>query len=95
MNIAICTILLKFIFFQTTKSLPDIQIQACGGCIRIMGQICCKLWLHPNQTIAYAVISIAQDIIRSLASRLEMHWDSLVDEESGSSEGEQFFISIK
>lgn len=28
-----------------------------------------------------------QDIIRSLASRLELHWDSLLEEEQGTPEG--------
>lgn len=32
-------------------------------------------------------MAVRQDIVRSLASRLEMHWDSLIEEESGSPEG--------
>jgi hypothetical protein len=31
--------------------------------------------------------AVKQDIIRSLASRLELHWDSLIEEEHGSPEG--------
>lgn len=32
-------------------------------------------------------MAVKQDIVRSLASRLEMHWDSLIEEENGSPEG--------
>lgn len=52
-----------------------------------MGQVSSKLWLSPKVTIGSASNAVSQDIVRSLASRLEMHWDSLIDEESGSSEG--------
>jgi hypothetical protein len=31
--------------------------------------------------------AVKQDIVRSLASRLELHWDSLIEEEQGSPEG--------
>lgn len=31
--------------------------------------------------------AVKQDIVRSLASRLELHWDSLIEEEHGSPEG--------
>lgn len=52
-----------------------------------MGQITSKLWLFPKMTIEEASKSVVEDIVRSLAARLEMHWDSLIDEESGSAEG--------
>jgi hypothetical protein len=31
--------------------------------------------------------AVKQDIVRSLASRLELHWDSVIEEEHGSPEG--------
>jgi hypothetical protein len=31
--------------------------------------------------------AVKQDIVRSLASRLELHWDSLIQEENESPEG--------
>jgi len=35
----------------------------------------------------FTLQAVKQDIIRSLASRLELHWDSLLEEEQGSPEG--------
>jgi hypothetical protein len=35
----------------------------------------------------FASQAVKQDIVRSLASRLELHWDSLIEEEHGSPEG--------
>lgn len=64
-----------------------IEILDCGGHIRITGQVVCKLWLHPKATVGFASQAVMQDLIRSLAARLEMHWDSLTEEECGSPEG--------
>lgn len=64
-----------------------IELIDCGGHIRITGQVICKLWLHPKATIGFASQAVKQDLIRSLAARLEMHWDSLTEEEHGSPEG--------
>lgn len=41
-----------------------------------------------------AVNAVKQDIVRSLAARLEMHWDSLVEEECGSPEGNFIIIRV-
>lgn len=65
----------------------EIELIECGGHIRITGQIVCKLWLHPKATVGFASQAVMQDIVRSLAARLEMHWDSLTEEEHGSPEG--------
>lgn len=35
----------------------------------------------------FTLQAVKQDIIRSLASRLELHWDSLLEEEQGTPEG--------
>lgn len=64
-----------------------LEILDCGGHIRITGQIVCKLWLHPKATVGFASQAVKQDLVRSLAARLEMHWDSLTEEEHGSPEG--------
>lgn len=73
---------------QDNKELKeDLEITGCGGFIRIMGQVSSKLWLYPRMTVQEASQAVVEDIVRSLTSRLEMHWDSLVDEESGSSDG--------
>lgn len=66
---------------------PEIELIDCGGHIRITGQIVCKLWLHPKATVGFASQAVIEDIVRSLAARLEMHWDSLTEEEHGSPEG--------
>jgi hypothetical protein len=50
---------------------------------------------HVNRILSSRVLlveyftsqAVKQDIVRSLASRLELHWDSLIEEEHGSPEG--------
>jgi hypothetical protein len=41
------------------------------------------LWLNPKISINVASEAVMQDIMRSLTTRLEMHWDSLTEEEHG------------
>nr|XP_023014162.1 protein odr-4 homolog [Leptinotarsa decemlineata] len=53
-----------------------------SGQLRIVGQVSCKLWLQPKMSIKEAAKALKQDIMRSLESRLEMHWDSLTEEEN-------------
>ncbi|KAF5303041.1 hypothetical protein FQR65_LT08370 [Abscondita terminalis] len=68
-------------------SKSDAEIIDCGGQIRLTGHVATKLWLHPKATIKDASSAIIEDIERSLATRLEMHWDSLIEEERGLLEG--------
>jgi len=63
-----------------------LQLAECGGQIRLTGHVASKLWLHPKATVNDASQAVIQDIARSLAARLEMHWDSLIGEEHGSPE---------
>jgi hypothetical protein len=60
---------------------------SCDATMRLMGQLVSKIALHEKSTIEEATNAIKQDILRSLASRLELHWDSVIEEESGSPEG--------
>ena len=53
-----------------------------------MGQLVSRTFVHQKATIEEATNAVKQDVMRSLASRLEMHWDSLIEEEDGSPEGE-------
>ncbi|CAH1118005.1 unnamed protein product [Phaedon cochleariae] len=53
-----------------------------GGQLRLVGKVSSKLWLQPKLSIKEASDFIRQDIMRSLVSRLEMHWDSLTEEEN-------------
>lgn len=57
--------------------------------MRMTGQVVCKLWLHPKATVNFASQAVTQDLIRSLAARLEMHWDSLIQEECAPTEGDK------
>lgn len=54
-----------------------------GGQIRIIGEVACKLWLNSKGTFGEATEAVKQDIMRSLATRMEIHWDSLTEEELG------------
>ncbi|XP_043529227.1 protein odr-4 homolog isoform X2 [Frieseomelitta varia] len=64
----------------------DVKITPCSASIRLVGQLVSRTFLHQKANVEEANIAIKQDIIRSLASRLEMHWDSLIEEENGSPE---------
>ncbi|XP_015509510.2 protein odr-4 homolog [Neodiprion lecontei] len=64
----------------------DILITSCSATMRLVGQVVSRTFVHQKATIEEATAAVKQDIIRSLASRLEMHWDSLIEEENGSPE---------
>ncbi|RZC42657.1 odr-4 -like protein [Asbolus verrucosus] len=59
------------------------EVSETGNQIRIFGHVVSKLWLNPKISINTASEAIMQDIMRSLATRLDMHWDSLTEEEHG------------
>ncbi|GJQ70528.1 hypothetical protein Trydic_g22932 [Trypoxylus dichotomus] len=63
-----------------------VNIMTYGGHIKLTGQIACKIWLNPKATVRAATKALTEDLIRSLAARLDMHWDSLIEEEHGSPE---------
>ena len=59
--------------------------------MRLIGQLVSRTFVHQKATIEEAMNAVKQDVMRSLASRLEMHWDSLIEEEDGSPEGKWIF----
>lgn len=69
------------------------EIKTTAGQIKLTGQIACKVWLHPKAPVSMAAYAVKEDLVRSLAARLEMHWDSLIEEEHGSPEGKYLFFS--
>ncbi|XP_017876659.1 protein odr-4 homolog [Ceratina calcarata] len=71
---------------QENNTSSDVRITPCSASIRLVGQLVSRTFVHHKANIEEANTAIKQDIIRSLASRLEMHWDSLIDEEAGSPE---------
>ncbi|XP_014467469.1 PREDICTED: protein odr-4 homolog isoform X2 [Dinoponera quadriceps] len=64
----------------------DIRVTSCSASIRLTGQLVSRTFVHQKANIEEANAAVRQDIVRSLASRLEMHWDSLIEEENGSPE---------
>lgn len=52
-----------------------------------MGQLVSRTALHQKASFKEATDAIKHDILRTLASRLELHWDSVIEEENGSPEG--------
>ncbi|XP_012261309.2 protein odr-4 homolog [Athalia rosae] len=64
----------------------DILITSCSATMRLVGQVVSRTFVHQKATIQEATVAVKQDVMRSLASRLEMHWDSLIEEENGSPE---------
>ncbi|KAL3282871.1 hypothetical protein HHI36_006030 [Cryptolaemus montrouzieri] len=63
------------------EKFTDISIKSTDNQIKIVGQIVSNVWLNPAISFKIATASIVQDIMRSLSTRLEMHWDSLIEEE--------------
>lgn len=59
----------------------------CDVELHLLGVLASQVFLSQKTTVAEAVNAVKQDIVRSLAARFEMHWDSLVEEEYGSPEG--------
>lgn len=71
---------------RSTQETNSTEVHSCGGIMKSNGQLSGKLHLHPTTTIENAAKSVREDIIRSLSFRLEMHCDSLTDEEHNSTE---------
>ncbi|PSN52959.1 hypothetical protein C0J52_03625 [Blattella germanica] len=64
----------------------DVKVVHCCGEMNFLGNLASRVFLHQKATVEEAVQAVKQDIVRSLASRLELHWDSLIEEEHGSPE---------
>ncbi|KAJ9574644.1 hypothetical protein L9F63_008176 [Diploptera punctata] len=71
---------------KTLEINEDIQVVDCCGEMNFLGNLASRVFLHQKSTVTEAVEAVKQDIVRSLASRLELHWDSLIEEEHGSPE---------
>ncbi|KAK2586955.1 hypothetical protein KPH14_009881 [Odynerus spinipes] len=68
------------------SSSTDVNIKPSSESMWLVGQLVSKTFVTSKTNIGEATRAIKQDIVRSLASRLEMHWDSLIEEENGSPE---------
>ncbi|XP_028127754.1 protein odr-4 homolog [Diabrotica virgifera virgifera] len=69
---------------QTQCLLNDTEeniIESCGS-LQLLGKVASQLWVQPKLTVSQVMEAVRQDILRSLASRLELHWDSLIEEEN-------------
>ncbi|KAG7188289.1 hypothetical protein KM043_007952 [Ampulex compressa] len=75
-----------YISCQQKNSHPELCVTPCSASIRLVGQLVSRTFVHQKATLEEASNAVKQDILRSLASRLEMHWDSLIEEENGSPE---------
>ncbi|KAI4502698.1 hypothetical protein M0802_001742 [Mischocyttarus mexicanus] len=64
----------------------ETKIKPCSESLWLIGQLVSKTFVIGKTSIEEATKAIKEDIIRSLASRLEMHVDSLIEEENGSPE---------
>ncbi|XP_014257354.1 protein odr-4 homolog isoform X2 [Cimex lectularius] len=76
----------KVFMYSLTEPPEDmaskVVVQMTYGEMVFDGIIGSQVFLHENATVDETVLAVKQDILRSLASRLEMHWDSfdLTDE---------------
>lgn len=66
---------------ETTDESSDIIIKDIKSQIKVVGQITSTVWMNPRASYKMASNAIVEDILRSLSTRLEMHWDSLIEEE--------------
>ncbi|OXU21526.1 hypothetical protein TSAR_005674 [Trichomalopsis sarcophagae] len=64
----------------------DVKTISCRASMRLVGELVSRTSIHQKATIEEATNAVKQDILRSLASRLELHWDSVIEEENGSPE---------
>ncbi|XP_046687148.1 LOW QUALITY PROTEIN: protein odr-4 homolog [Homalodisca vitripennis] len=64
----------------------DETVSSVLGEMKCTGVLASRVFVHQKATVAEASQAVKEDIIRSFAARLEMHWDSLVEEEIGSPE---------
>ncbi|XP_043504415.1 protein odr-4 homolog [Polistes fuscatus] len=64
----------------------EAKIKPCSESLWLIGQLVSKTFVTDKTSIEEATTAIKEDIVRSLASRLEMHVDSLIEEENGSPE---------
>ncbi|KAL0271848.1 UNVERIFIED_CONTAM: hypothetical protein PYX00_008814 [Menopon gallinae] len=67
----------------------DMVIVDCDVKLNIMGVLRSQVFLGSKVTFEEAVAAVKQDIARSLSARMELHWDSLIEEEYGSPEEKQ------
>ncbi|XP_076662154.1 protein odr-4 homolog isoform X2 [Halictus rubicundus] len=72
-----------YITCQVNNTSSNVKVTPCNASIRLVGQLVSRTFVHQKANVEEANIAVKEDIIRSLASRLEMHWDSLIDEENG------------
>ncbi|XP_017760442.1 PREDICTED: protein odr-4 homolog [Eufriesea mexicana] len=75
--------IMLYIPCQEKSISSDVRITPCSASIRLIGQLVSRTFVHQKANVGEANTAVKQDIIRSLASRLEMHWASLIEEESG------------
>ncbi|XP_014210147.1 protein odr-4 homolog [Copidosoma floridanum] len=64
----------------------NVRITSCGASMRLVGQLTSRTAVYQKASIEEATNAIKQDILRSLYSRLELHWDSIIEDENGSPE---------
>nr|WHO17341.1 olfactory receptor 7 [Matsumurasca onukii] len=63
---------------------PQLTMSSVEGEMKCTGVMASRVYLHQKATFAEAFKAVKEDIIRSFAARVEMHCDSLVEEEEGS-----------
>lgn len=68
------------------KDGEELNVVEVVGEMKCTGILSSKVFLHQKATVEEAVKAVKEDIIRSWAARLEMHWDSLIEEEGSSPE---------
>ncbi|CAH2011792.1 unnamed protein product [Acanthoscelides obtectus] len=70
------------LFKQDFPSSPSMhQVKESSGSLKMTGKIISRIWVQSKTTVAEISEFLKQDIMCSLASRCEMHVDSLTEEE--------------
>lgn len=74
------------LYIPSETSESDLSVCTVMEEMKCTGVLASRVYLHQKATVAEALKAVKEDIIRSFAARVEMHCDSLVEEETGSPE---------
>ncbi|XP_050302642.1 protein odr-4 homolog [Anthonomus grandis grandis] len=68
---------------KNPENYTSLEPLSISGQIHIIGEISLRLWLNAKASFGDAIVAVKEDLMRSLSTRMEMHWDSLTEEELG------------
>ncbi|XP_054262969.1 protein odr-4 homolog [Macrosteles quadrilineatus] len=74
------------LYIPNMEGSSEVTVSSVVGEMNCTGVLASRVFVHQKATVLEALKAVKEDIIRSFAARVEMHCDSLVEEEIGSPE---------